>query len=201
MNVKDTPVGDIKPYPTNPRIISDEAVASVAKSIETFGWQQPVVVDKSGFIIVGHTRYLAAKKLGHKTVPVQQADGLTAEQVTAYRILDNKLGEMAQWNNDALNVEFMKFDSTVWDEELAFSSAVELDELSKYDFEVDGGDEQEPSRGLGSPIIQYTIIFDNELQQERWNSLLRHLKVAYPSESSIANKLTNFLAEAMDGKV
>lgn len=200
MDIKQTPVGDIKPYPTNPRIISDEVVAGVAKSIETFGWQQPIVVDKNGFIIVGHTRYMAAKKLGQETVPVQRAESLTPEQVTAYRILDNKLGDMAEWNDELLDVELMKFDVSDWEDEFAFDAEKELDELGKYDFSVED-DDDEPTGGLGNPIIQYTIIFDNELQQEKWNGLLRHLKATYPSDDSIASKLTRFVAEALDGKI
>ena len=200
MDIQQTPIGDIKPYPTNPRIISDEVVTSVAKSIETFGWQQPIVVDKNGFIIAGHTRYMAAQKLEQETVPVQRADELTPEQVAAYRILDNKLGDMAEWNEELLDVEFMKFDASEWHDEFTFEFNKELDDLGKYDFSVDDEDD-EPTGGLGNPIIQYTIIFDNELQQEKWNALLRHLKAAYPSDDSIASKLTRFVAEALDGKV
>ena len=201
MDVKQTPLGEIKPYPTNPRIISDEVVASVAKSIQTFGWQQPIVVDKNGFIIAGHTRYMAAQKLEQELVPVQRAEDLTPEQVTAYRILDNKLGDMAEWNEELLDVEFMKFDASEWHDEFTFEVNKELDELSQYDFSVDEDEDDEAVRGLGTPIIQYTIIFDNELQQQKWNALLRHLKSVYPSNDSIASKLTRFVAEALDGKV
>lgn len=97
-------VTEIKPYERNPRN-NDGAVDAVAASIKEFGWQQPIVVDKDGVIIAGHTRYKAAKKLGCKSVPVVVADELTEEQVKAYRLADNKTGELAGWDFGSLQTE------------------------------------------------------------------------------------------------
>lgn len=96
MQVESMSIDDIKPYENNPRD-NDDAVDSVANSIKEFGWQQPIVVDKDNVIIVGHTRYKAAKKLGMDKVPVVVASKLTPEQVKAYRLADNKVGELADW--------------------------------------------------------------------------------------------------------
>jgi site-specific DNA-methyltransferase (adenine-specific) len=104
MQIKDTPIDQIKPYANNPRD-NDDAVDATANSIKKFGWQQPIVVDTGGVIIVGHTRYKAAKKLGLKTIPVLVADKLTPEQVKAYRLADNKTGELADWDDDLLQSE------------------------------------------------------------------------------------------------
>jgi ParB-like chromosome segregation protein Spo0J len=93
------------PYGRNPRRISEEAIAKVAASIKEFDWQQPIVVDPEGVIIVGHTRLLAARKLGHDTVPVHVARNLTANQVKAYRLADNRVGEESQWNDSLLKLE------------------------------------------------------------------------------------------------
>lgn len=101
MEVKTVPINDIKPYDKNPRK-NEDAVEPTANSIKEFGWQQPIVVDNKGVIIAGHTRYLAAKKLGMKEVPVVVASNLTPEQVKAYRLADNKTGELADWNDDLL---------------------------------------------------------------------------------------------------
>jgi ParB-like chromosome segregation protein Spo0J len=68
MNIEDRPIGSIRPYHKNPRI-NDQAVDAVAASIREFGFRQPIVVDEEGVIIVGHTRYKAALKLGLETVP------------------------------------------------------------------------------------------------------------------------------------
>lgn len=103
-NVKWVKINNIKPYERNPRK-NDDAVTAVANSIKQFGWQQAIVVDTEGVIIAGHTRYKAAKKLGLKTVPVKVADNLTDEQVKAYRLADNKTGELAEWDLDLLSAE------------------------------------------------------------------------------------------------
>lgn len=96
MEVRNMNIDDIKPYDNNPRD-NDNAVESTANSIKEFGWQQPIVVDKDMVIIVGHTRYKAAKKIGYKEVPVVVASNLNKEQVRAYRLADNKTGELANW--------------------------------------------------------------------------------------------------------
>ena len=101
MDVKNVSIDSIKPYDKNPRN-NDDAVEAVANSIREFGWQQPIVVDAGGVIIAGHTRYKAAKKLKLKEVPIVVADNLSEEQVKAYRLADNKVGELAEWNDDLL---------------------------------------------------------------------------------------------------
>lgn len=104
MEVLQRPIGEITPYEKNPRN-NDGAVDAVAASIREFGWQQPIVVDKNGVIIAGHTRYKAARKLGLKEVPVVVAENLTEEQIKAYRLADNKTGELAGWDFSALEEE------------------------------------------------------------------------------------------------
>ncbi|MCC7390635.1 MAG: ParB N-terminal domain-containing protein, partial [Phycisphaerales bacterium] len=95
---------DIKPYDKNPRL-NDPAVDAVARSITEFGFRQPVVVDEQGVIIVGHTRWKAARKLGLELVPVHVAEGLTPEQARAYRIADNQTASIATWDLELLPVE------------------------------------------------------------------------------------------------
>ncbi|CPR79350.1 ParB N-terminal domain-containing protein [Mycobacteroides abscessus] len=91
-------VDAVRPAAKNPRKISQRAVEVVAESLREFGWQQPLVVDKDYTLIVGHTRLRAAKLLGIKHVPVVVADGLTPEQVKAYRIADNRTGDFTTWD-------------------------------------------------------------------------------------------------------
>nr|DAF83078.1 MAG TPA: ParB protein [Caudoviricetes sp.] len=104
MEIKLVKIAEIKPYDRNPRN-NDGAVDAVAASIKEFGWQQPIVVDRDGVIIAGHTRYKAAQKLKCKEVPVVVAENLTDEQVRAYRLADNKTGELAGWDFSALDEE------------------------------------------------------------------------------------------------
>lgn len=96
------PIGAVTPYEGNPRTIGEDAVDAVARSLREYGWQQPIVVDTEHVIIAGHTRLRAAQTLGLTEVPVVVADQLTAEQAQAYRIADNRVGELAVWDDRLL---------------------------------------------------------------------------------------------------
>ena len=93
------------PYARNPRQIPQIAIDKVAASIREFGFRQPIVVDEKGVIIVGHARLLGAHKLGLTQVPVHVAAGLTAAQVKAYRLADNRTNQEAFWDMEALALE------------------------------------------------------------------------------------------------
>lgn len=139
MQVKNVPINEVHEYPNNPRK-NDDAVEYVANSIKEFGWQQPLVVDSEGVLIVGHTRLKAAEKLGLKEVPVVVADNLTDEQVKAYRLADNKTGEMASWDWEAMNLELEDIDWLDLDmEKFGFCVMPNLDDL--FDNNVASGNE------------------------------------------------------------
>lgn len=147
MQVDNWPIDLVKPYDNNPRK-NDEAVQKVANSIREFGWQQPIVVDSEGVVIVGHTRLKAAMMLGLSEVPVTVAEGLTENQVQAYRLADNKTGEMASWDWVKLNDELEQIDWLDCDMEMfGFSSGVDIDAFFEDTEEVvegGSGEEQEP---------------------------------------------------------
>ena len=102
MKIEEIDINLIKPYINNPR--KKLNIDKVASSIQEFGFQQPIVVDKNYIIIVGHTRYEASKKLDLKTVPITIAN-LTKAQAKAYRIADNRLNEDSKWDSKLLNIE------------------------------------------------------------------------------------------------
>jgi len=104
MKVKEIEIEKLIPYENNPRH-NDNAVEAVANSIREFGFQQPIVVDKNMVVVAGHTRLKGAQTLGLKTVPIVVADGLTDEQIRAYRLADNKVGELATWDTKTLEIE------------------------------------------------------------------------------------------------
>ncbi len=106
MEVEMIPISEIIPYEKNPRK-NDKAVDVVAKSITEFGFKQPIVMDKNNVIVVGHTRFKAAQKIGMQEVPIVWADELTEAQVKAYRIMDNKSNEYSYWNYDILKQEIL----------------------------------------------------------------------------------------------
>ena len=106
----------LHPYENNPRK-NEGAIDAVANSIKEFGFKVPIVIDKKDTIVTGHTRYLAAQKLGLEEVPCILADDLTPKQIRAFRLADNKTSELAGW------------DFTKLDEELAL-----IDDLDMTDF-------------------------------------------------------------------
>src|SRR5437762_3196195 len=135
MHVELRAITSIRPYDKNPRI-NDPAVDAVAASIKEFGFRQPIVVDEDGVIIVGHTRYKAALKLGLAEVPVHVAVGLSPEQAKAYRIADNQTAQLSDWNYDLLPDELLALQEVGFDLDLTGFSADELTELL-----ADKGDE------------------------------------------------------------
>ena len=108
MKVVEVNVDKLTPYAMNPRF-NDSAVDAVANSIRDFGFKVPIVADKNGVIVAGHTRLKAAKKLGLKTVPVVYADDLDEEQIRAFRLADNKVAEFATWDPEKLEIEMEGF--------------------------------------------------------------------------------------------
>lgn len=105
MKIELTPIETIFPYPQNSRIHSDAQVALIARSIEDYSFTQPVVIDESNIVLVGHGRLLAAQKLGLQQVPTLQLKNLTEAQKRAYRILDNKLQNDSEWDFGNLELE------------------------------------------------------------------------------------------------
>lgn len=128
MQITNMKITEITPYERNPRN-NDNAVDAVAASIREFGWRAPIVVDKDRVVICGHTRLKAAKRLGLAEVPVHIAADLTPEQIQAYRIADNKTGEIAEWNFDLLPLEIKELQEADFDLSLLGFDTDELDKL------------------------------------------------------------------------
>jgi DNA modification methylase len=132
MQVDMRAITSIQPYENNPRL-NDAAVDAVAASIKEFGFRQPIVVDEEGVIIVGHTRYKAALKLGLEKLPVHVAVGLTPDQAKAYRLADNQTATMSAWDDDKLPLELMALQEAGFDLDLTGFSADELQRLLQSD--------------------------------------------------------------------
>src|SRR5262245_47994157 len=125
MQVEMRPISSIRPYENNPRL-NEAAVDAVAASIREFGFRQPLVVDEQGVIIVGHTRYKAALKLGLAEVPVHVAVGMTAAQAKAYRLADNQTATLSQWDDEKLPLELAQLQGMDFDLNLTGFSGDEL---------------------------------------------------------------------------
>jgi len=128
MQVEMRPIAGIRAYENNPRV-NDAAVDAVAASIREFGWRQPIVVDEDGVIVVGHTRYKAALKLGLDAVPVHVAAGLSDAQLKAYRLADNQTSQLSSWDEDKLPVELLALQEMGFDLDLTGFAGDELSRL------------------------------------------------------------------------
>jgi hypothetical protein len=143
MNIQEIETDKLIPYHNNPR--KNQDIDKVASSINEYGFQQPIVVDKNMVVIVGHTRLLGAQKLGLKKVPVLMAD-LSEAKAKAYRIADNRISEDAGWDYDLLKLE--------------------IDALKEINFNIDelGFEEQELE----------TIIFQSDHNSRNWLDTEEH---------------------------
>lgn len=146
-NIEWKDIASVKPYARNAKKHDDKQVANVAESIKQFGWQQPIVCDADGVIIIGHCRLLAAKKLGLKKVPVKTVDNLSEEQVKKLRALDNKLNE-SEWDFDLLAEDIGELDFSGFDIDWGLPEDEEEKEIIEDEApEVD--EENEPICKLG----------------------------------------------------
>jgi len=109
LNLVQMKISDLVMYENNPRK-NDNAVEAVANSIRSFGFKVPITIDKNNVVICGHTRVKASKKLGMDEVPCVIADDLNEEQVKAFRLADNKVSELAEWDLDKLAEELQFID-------------------------------------------------------------------------------------------
>ncbi len=138
MNIEMRSTSNIIPFARNARKISQKAIDKVAASIQEFSFRQPIVVDKDGVIVCGHTRWQAAQKLGLEQVPVHVAENLTPAQVRAYRLLDNRSHEEADWDDELLGLELLDLKGMGIDMDLTGFDMPEIDDLlSRID--IQGG--------------------------------------------------------------
>lgn len=158
MQIYDKPLGWLTPYDNNPRN-NDEAVEPVANSISEFGFKVPIVTTSDGEIINGHTRWKAAKKLKLKTVPVIIADDLTEEQVRAFRLADNKVAEIAQWDIELLLSEIESVDNLDMTLFGFTDSDYTLDDFEDEETGTDISEDEIESEGDSVSSVEYGDIY------------------------------------------
>jgi len=147
-------VDELIPYVNNPRI-NDHAVDAVASSIKNFGFRVPIIIDARNEIVAGHTRLKAAKKLGMKEIPTLVADDLDDNQIRAFRLADNKVGELAEWDFTVLEIELQNIDDIDM-------SNFEFDDFSSDD-DLDDLDTSE--QDLNDVTVIVIDVAEHELEQ------------------------------------
>lgn len=158
MNIVYKPIEEIQEYANNPRH-NESAVPYVAESIKRFGFKVPILLDAQGVIIAGHTRLKAARELGMVEIPCIIADDLTEEEARAFRIADNKVSELSEWDMEKLADELAELDMD-WesfgfsdsDDEELFADAPELAKVYK---EPDAANLQCPKCGHVDSSVRF----------------------------------------------
>ena len=181
MNIEEIEIEKLIPYHNNPR--KDQAVDKVASSINEYGFQQPIVVDKNMVLIVGHTRLMGAKKLGLKKVPVTIAN-LSESKAKAYRIADNRLNEDSAWDFDLLDIEIKNLLDDDYNIDLLGFDSSELDKFLKSNDEYLTDEDEvpeppkEPKSKLGDvyELGNHRIICGDSTDFNVWQKLLGTVK-------------------------
>lgn len=166
------------PYINNPRH-NDQAVDAVASSIKNFGFKVPIVVDKGNEIVAGHTRLKAAKKLGIEEVPTIVADDLDDNQVRAFRLADNRVAELADWDEEILANELIDIDdidmSDFGFEEL--ESELEIEEVEEDEFDEEPPEEPNAKYGEVYQLGRHRLMCGDSTKQEDVDKLMNGNKV------------------------
>ncbi len=185
MDVQIIKVAKIKPYKKNAKKHPDEQVKRIARSLEEFGWQQPLVVDKDNVLIIGHGRLAAAKKLGLKEVPVVTADNLTEEQVKALRLADNKTAE-SEWDVDLMHLELGSI-PTIDMKDFGF----DLDFTSDFDAGVGGNDDEDDDYDFRDPSCQHNV-FENQERMQFPTESFYGMPIMQPTDT-VGDQLLRFM--------
>lgn len=166
MKIVSVSLQDLKPYENNPRL-NDNAVEAVMNSIKEFGFNVPLVIDKNNMIVAGHTRYKAANRLKLETVPCYRVENLTEEQIKAFRLADNKVSELAEW-------DFTKLEQELAEISLDMSLfSFELEELEEEQEEEEEPEVTTDTNYNYSEQYGVIVICKNEIEQEEvYNNLI-----------------------------
>lgn len=179
MKVLQVAIERVKPYPGNPRKNS-ATVAKVAKSIQEFGFQQPIVVDSENVVVVGHTRLQAALSLGLKKVPITIMSDHTPEQIRAYRIMDNRSHEDSEWDQEALAREISALLDAGYDQDLTGFEDRELNQL------MADVNKQPPTKTAINYSPGFAIIIDLKDERQQLTLLERLSAEGYKCRALIA---------------
>jgi len=191
MEIKSYPIADLKFDPNNARKHPEANLKALEESLKRFGQQKPVVITSYGVIVAGNGTVEAAERLGWTQIEtVQVPEGWSKEQIAAFALADNRTAELAQWDARELLDQL---------EQLADfdMNALGFDAWERP--ENTGNTDGEPieSRGLGTPIISFEIVFDDADQQTVWFNFLKTARVLHPEAETNAERIVASLIDYM----
>lgn len=192
------PIDSLKPYAKNAKKHPPAQVVAIAKSLREYGWVLPLLADKDMNVVGGHGRLLAAihcRENGwaipgwpdNSQVPVRSLDTLTARQVKAYRIADNRLAEMSSWDEDLLAQDLTELGGDI---DLSGFGADDLAGLLAGPVKKAKRSPQD-----GAKVISYSLIFQTEEQHAAWVDFIKKARGMYPNEETVAGRVIAYLKE------
>ena len=167
-------VSELTPYGLNAKKHDDKQVANVANSIKRFGWQQPIVIDEQGVVVIGHCRLMAAKKLKLKEVPVTVASGLTEDEIKELRIADNKTNE-SPWDLGLLAEDIEGLDFEGFDLDFGIDGevgGVTSDEVVEDDFDVTPPEQPKAKLGDIYQLGEHRLMCGDSTDADAWAKLM-----------------------------
>lgn len=167
-------VSELTPYGLNAKKHDDKQVANVANSIKRFGWQQPIVIDEQGVVVIGHCRLMAAKKLKLKEVPVTVASGLTEDEIKELRIADNKTNE-SPWDLGLLAEDIEGLDFEGFDLDFGIDGevgGVTSDEVVEDDFDVTPPEQPKAKLGDIYQLGDHRLMCGDSTDADAWAKLM-----------------------------
>ena len=206
MKTEDVNVGSLKPYPRNSRVHSRKQIRQIAKSIEKFGFLNPVLTDDSYQIIAGHGRFEAAKQLGMQTVPAIRLSHLSPAEIRAYVIADNRLAEKAGWDRETLRTELQGLIALDFDVEITGFEAPEIDFMLDEALEADEASPEDavPARAEGPAVTRvgdvwvlgkHRLVCGDAQKQQSYELLLEGEKAAFVIADAPYNvRIANFVS-------
>lgn len=193
MELYTVPIEDLREDPENAREHPPENLEVIRSSLERFGQVEPLVTTEDGKVIAGNGRLQVMKDLRFTEVKVVFFNG-PEEKARALALVLNRSAELARWRPDALGQSLLKLEGLFNAESLGFDAKA----LGAI-FPESGAELQvaqpRASVGLGTPIIQYALIFDDEGQQQRFFEFLRKLKSKWPELETMAARLDRWITD------
>lgn len=167
-------VSELTPYEKNAKTHDAKQIANVANSIKRFGWQQPIVIDEQGVVVIGHCRLMAAKKLKMKEVPVTVASGLTEDEIKELRIADNKTNE-SPWDLKLLAEDIEGLDFEGFDLDFGIDGevgGVTSDEVVEDDFDVTPPEQPKAKLGDIYQLGDHRLMCGDSTDADAWAQLM-----------------------------
>jgi len=201
MNIVMKKTSELIPYARNNKIHSESQIKKVAASIQEFGFTQPIVIDSKNSIVIGHCRVKSAELLGMEEVPCFIADDLTKAQISALRITDNKMSELAEWDNEMLGLELQELQELDFDISLTGFDESELEDILGLSIDdIDTKDKFSLPDGDKEPFQQMTFTLADD-QSELIKEAIRKAKndmrgiETFGNENSNGNALYKMVME------